>query len=92
MMHRVSRHVMLLAVITVTVLGLGWVVGTDLRQSAQGASRLYDRLAQGLDLIHELQYNTQEVRRILLYALYTSDANLQLEYAEQSRAADARVQ
>src|SRR5262245_8465411 len=36
-------------------------------------------------------FETGEVRRILLYALHTSDANLQLDYVDQSRSAEGRV-
>jgi signal transduction histidine kinase/ActR/RegA family two-component response regulator len=85
-------HALLLAGLTVVVMALGWIVGRDLRQAPEAASLLYTRLAQGLDLVDELEFTTQEVRRILLYALHTSDANLQLEYAEQSRAAAGRVE
>lgn len=80
-----------LGAVTIAVLLLGAVVARDVRQFDQDARRLYDRLAQGLDLIDGLQFETQEVRRTLLYALHTSDANRQLAYAEQSRAAEARV-
>jgi signal transduction histidine kinase/CheY-like chemotaxis protein len=95
-MRRLSRpkyrDAMLLAGITIAVLALGWIVGRDLRQFPDAATSLYTRLARGLDLIDELEFTTQEARRILLYALHTTDANLQLEYAEQSRTAALRVQ
>lgn len=81
----------LLAGVAITVLAFGVIVARDLRQSADDASHLHDRLSSGLNLINDLQFQMQEVRRILLYALHTSDANRQLDYAEQSRAADARV-
>jgi PAS domain S-box-containing protein len=84
-------EVAILAVVTVAVLVLGGIIARDVREFDGNARRLYDRLAQGLDLIDGLQYETQEVRRTLLYALHTSDANRQLAYAEQSRAAEARV-
>ena len=86
------RELGLLAVLAVTVLGLGWNIARDLRQASADVTRLYDRLSDGLELLSELQFHTQEVRRIILYALHTSDANLQLTYAEQSREADQRVQ
>jgi signal transduction histidine kinase len=38
-----------------------------------------------------LQYYAQETRRATLYALTTSDSNLQVEYADQSRDADQQV-
>ena len=82
----------LLAAATLTVLALGWVVARDFRQSADAANELYHRFGQGLDLIDNMLFETEEVRRILLYALHTSDANRQLEYVDQSRSAEARVQ
>ena len=80
-----------LAVLTVTVLALGWFVASDLRESADDTHQLYERLSQGHDLIDKVLIETEEVRRILLYAVHTLDANRQLQYAEQSRAAEANV-
>jgi signal transduction histidine kinase/CheY-like chemotaxis protein len=81
----------LLAAATLTVVALGWFVARDFRQSAEAADQLYDRFGDGLDLIDNILFETGEVRRILLYALHTSDANRQLEYVDQSRAAEAQV-
>ncbi len=86
------RELTLLAGVTAAVLALAWILAHDGRQSVEDANQLYGRLSHGLDLIDQLQFDTQEVRRTLLYALHTNDANLQVEYAEQSRAADLRVQ
>jgi PAS domain S-box-containing protein len=80
-----------LAVATITVLALGWIVASDLRESADDTHQLYERFAEGDDLIDKVLIETEEVRRILLYALHTLDANRQLQYAEQSRAAEANV-
>jgi signal transduction histidine kinase/CheY-like chemotaxis protein len=81
----------LLAAATLTVVALGWVVARDFRQSAIAANQLYDRFREGLDLIDDMLFETEEVRRILLYALHTSDANRQLAYVDQSRSAEGRV-
>src|SRR5438093_1804378 len=81
----------LLAAATLTVVALGWVVARDFRQSAEAANKLYDRFGQGLDIIDDMLFETGEVRRILLYALHTSDANRQLAYVDQSRLAEGRV-
>ena len=81
----------LLAAGMVTVVALGSVVAYDFRQSADATNQLYDRFREGLDLIDEMLFETEEVRRILLYALHTSDANRQLEYVDQSRSAESRV-
>jgi signal transduction histidine kinase/CheY-like chemotaxis protein len=85
------REVILLGVLAMIVLALGWVVARDLRRSAEDARQLYQHLASGLDFIDDLQFNIQETRRTLLYALHTTDANRQLKYADQSRAAEATV-
>jgi len=85
------RMFAVLAAATLTVLGLGWIVAGDFRKSAEGANQLYDRFGEGLDLIDNMLFETGEVRRILLYALHTSDANLQLDYVDQSRSAEGRV-
>jgi hypothetical protein len=45
----------------------------------------------GLDLLAGLQFDVQEARRRMLYALTTTDPNLQVSYADESRAADERV-
>src|SRR3954463_2618588 len=81
----------LLGAATLTVLALGWFVARDFRQSAAAAGQLYERFGEGLDVIDDMLFETGEVRRILLYALHTSDANRQLEYVDQSRSAEGRV-
>jgi PAS domain S-box-containing protein len=77
--------------IGVAVISVGIFIVHDLRRTNEEAGRLQAGLVRGLELIGELQYNTQEARRSMLYALSTSDANLQVDYADQSRAADAQV-
>src|SRR5204863_2395229 len=62
-----------------------------LRQANEEAQRMYSESVHGLALIGELQYQTQEARRSMLYSLTTKDSNLQVEYATQSRAADELV-
>src|SRR5882762_992420 len=80
-----------LALIALIVLGVGAFILADLRRAARDAEDMYAGLARGLDLIGGLQFETQEARRAMLYALTTKDANLQVRYADESRAADARV-
>ena len=62
-----------------------------LRQANEEARWMYSESVHGLALIGELQYQTQEARRSMLYSLTTTDSNLQVDYATQSRAADERV-
>jgi PAS domain S-box-containing protein len=52
---------------------------------------MYQGLVDGLGAVADLQYEIQEARRSMLYALTTTDSNKQVEYADRSRAADARV-
>src|SRR6185295_8330975 len=85
--HRTAR----LVIVGVAVLGVGLIVVRDLRSSNRQARTMYENSMAGLDLLNELQYLTQEARRSVLYALGTSDVNRQVEYADQSRAADAEV-
>src|SRR5438132_13394397 len=77
--------------IGVVVVGVGAFVVRDVRRGDQEARRIYSELAQDLNLIGDLQYQTQEARRSMLYAVTTTDSNLQLNYTDQSRAADHRV-
>ena len=87
------RHgaTLVLTVLAAGLLATGAFVVRNLNRSNQAVSDLSGDLAQGLDLIEELQFETQEVRRTILYAVTTDDANLQVRYVDQSRAADARV-
>lgn len=80
-----------LALIAATLLGVGGFVVRDLLRANQEAREMYLGSVQGLDVIGDLQYQTQEARRSVLYALTTTDPNLQVEYADQSREADRRV-
>ncbi|HXI30582.1 MAG TPA: histidine kinase dimerization/phospho-acceptor domain-containing protein, partial [Vicinamibacterales bacterium] len=87
-----GRHrTAMLVIVGVAVLGVGLIVVRDLRSSNRQARTMYENSMAGLDLLNELQYLTQEARRSVLYALGTSDVNRQVEYADQSRAADAAV-
>jgi signal transduction histidine kinase/CheY-like chemotaxis protein len=81
-----------LALVTLIVLALGYIVARDLRQSAEETHQLYERFEEIDELTDDLLLESEDVRRILLYALHTSDANRQLQYVEQSRAAEGRVQ
>jgi len=63
----------------------------QLRSAARESHKLYDGLVSGLDLLAGLQFDVQEARRRMLYALTTADPNLQVQYVDESRAADERV-
>ena len=63
----------------------------DVRSANNEVQGMYASSVLGLRRIGNLQYDAQETRRATLYALTTNDSNLQVEYATQSREADARV-
>jgi PAS domain S-box-containing protein len=87
------RHNFTLAFIIIgaVVVGVGAFVVRDMRRSNQEVRHMYSDLVQDFDSTVELQYQTQEARRSMLYALTTTDSNRQLDYADQSRAAEAHV-
>jgi len=88
-----SRYdgIFLLLIVSSIVATVAVFVIRDLQASNMEAQIMYTGAVRGLQRIGELQYDTQETRRATLYALTTSDSNLQVEYADQSRAADLRV-
>ena len=87
---RYPTALLLLVVVAVEV-GVSLFVIRDVRAVSVEAQQMYARSVLGLRQIGELQYQAQETRRSTLYALTTNDSNLQVEYADQSRAADQRV-
>ncbi len=80
-----------LVAIVVVVVSAGTLVLRDVRRTDQETQQIYSESVRGLDLIGELQYETQEARRSMVYALTTTDSNLQVDYAEQSRTAETRA-
>ncbi len=88
-----TRHnaILLLLLVYFGVALVGAFVIRDLHAADVAAEQMYTRSVHGLQRIGELQYYAQETRRATLYALTTSDSNLQVEYADQSRDADQRV-
>ncbi len=88
-----SRHnaVLLLFVVCCGVTVIGALVIRDMQQANTEAQKMYKSSVNGLQEIGELQYDAQETRRTTLYALTTTDSNLQVEYADQTRNADRLV-
>lgn len=88
-----SRHnaTVLFLLVCLGAAVIGAFVIHDLQAANAEAERTYSSTVRGLRQIGELQYEAQETRRATLYALTTSDSNLQVEYADQSRNADQRV-
>jgi PAS domain S-box-containing protein len=89
--HLLKNFTLAFVLIGLGVITVGIFVVSDLRATGREVRQVYDRSVSGLDLIGELQYQTQEARRSVLYSLTTNDSNLQIDYVDQSRAADARV-
>jgi PAS domain S-box-containing protein len=87
------RHSFTLAfvLIGIVVIAVGAIVVNDLSNANKEVARTYTESIAGLDVIGELQYQSQEARRSMLYALTTGDADKQVEYADTSRVADERV-
>jgi signal transduction histidine kinase/DNA-binding response OmpR family regulator len=77
--------------IGVVVVGVGWYVVSDLLRAKRQVQQMYTGTVQGIDLIGDLLYSTQETRRTMLYALTTDDPNLQIEYADQSHVAGETI-
>ena len=93
LLRAASRHkaILLLLLVCCGVAVIGAFVIRDLYAADVEAQQMYTGSVHGLQRIGELQYDAQETRRATLYALTTSDSNLQVEYADQSRNADQRV-
>jgi len=88
-----SRHsaVLLLFIVCCGVAIVALLMIRDLEHANSEAQEIYTGSVHGLQRIGELQYEAQETRRATLYALTTTDSNLQVEYADQTREADRRV-
>ena len=93
LLNAFSRHsaVLLLFMVCCGVAVVGVFVIRDLRAANAEAQEIYTGSVHGLQRIGELQYDAQETRRATLYALTTTDSNLQVEYADQTRNADKQV-
>ena len=88
-----SRHVsmVLLGLLLVGEAGVALFVIRDLGRSYANVEKMYTGSVQGLLRIGDMQSEAQETRRSTLYALTTTDGNLQVAYADQSRDADRGV-
>lgn len=80
----------LLLVFAVVIAVGTWVI-RDVRAANAQAQQVYAGSVIGLRRIGAMQYEAQETRRSTLYALTTNDANLQLDYSDQSHDADRKV-
>jgi PAS domain S-box-containing protein len=89
--YRRYSFTMIFLIIGAVMIGVGAFVVSDLYEANKDVEQMYDGSVRGLDLIGELQYQTQEARRSMQYALTTQDSNMQVDYVTQSRNADATV-
>ena len=80
-------RVALWAVVLTTVVATVFAV-RSFRQTDQHADGLYSELAYSLQTLSRLEYQTQEARRFVLYALTTSDATERQGFVERARQAD----
>jgi len=88
---RYGSALLLFLVLCVVIVAAGVVVIHDVRSTGLEAQKMYAGSVRGLHRIGDLQYAAQETRRSTFYALSTNDSNLQVKYADQSRAADHLV-
>jgi PAS domain S-box-containing protein len=68
---------------------VGAINMNSLRRSNETTRAMFGTVISDLALIGDLQFQMQEVRRQALYSLTTTDAKLQVQYAEESRASDS---
>ncbi|MFN0121433.1 MAG: response regulator [Blastocatellia bacterium] len=85
------RHVLLLGGAGALILILGIFGVADYHRVNQQAQQVYRESVRVLGMIGEIQYHTQEARRSILYALTTTDSNLQIDYVDLSRSEDQQV-
>jgi signal transduction histidine kinase len=93
LLSAISRYnrIVLMFSVCCGVVVIGILALRDLHAANAEAREMYTRSVHGLKGIAETQYEAQETRRCTLYALTTSDSNLQVQYADQSRDADQKV-
>jgi PAS domain S-box-containing protein len=87
-LRRPSAIFALVGVVAAAVAALEY---RDQRRVHRDTQQMYQGLVDGLGAVADLQYEIQEARRSMLYALTTTDSNRQLDFVERSRGADARV-
>lgn len=89
-LHSRWREVALISIGIMALLSAA-LAGFDLLYALKKGEAVYSVSVSGLSIEGELQGFTQESRRVLLYALMTTNPNLQLPYVKAAREADAQV-
>jgi PAS domain S-box-containing protein len=90
-LNRASRFTVFFALIVAAIGGVVSILMANLYTSQSRTQQDYLRSVLGLDLGSELQYQTQEARWTLLYALVSEQTNRQAEYTTTSRRAERVV-
>ncbi len=89
--NRASRFTVFFALIVAAIGGVVSILMANLYTTQSRTQQDYLRSVLGLDLGSELQYQTQEARWTLLYALVSEQTNRQAEYITTSRRAERVV-
>ncbi len=77
------RTTIILILIGCGVTTAGVFVVRDVRIANRGVQDMYAGSVLGLRRISNMLYEAQEARRTTLYAMTSTDANLQIEYADE---------
>jgi PAS domain S-box-containing protein len=91
LLHWLRTPAALVAAVGLVTAAIAALEYRDQRRAHHDTKLMYQGLVDGLGAVADLQYEIQEARRSMLYALTTTDSNRQVEYADRSRSADARV-
>ena len=93
MMRSLARHylTLLFVVVGAIVLSVGGFLVEELEHGMRETQQMQDSTLSGLDLLTDLQYQTQEARRVMVYALTTVDSSLQSDYITKSDDANRIV-
>lgn len=89
--NRASRFTLFFALIVAVIGGVLVILITNLYTNQSRTQQDYLRSVLGLSLGSELQYQTQEARWTLLYALVSEDAGRRKEYTETTHRAEESV-
>ena len=87
----VDRYTTAFLLASLALIAISGYTIRDVYSGLNKIRQMHTGSVHGLDLIGEMQYQIQEARRSMLYALATTDPNQQVKYVDQSRASDAFV-
>ena len=91
-LSRATKAGVLIGVLVVLSVGAGGLAVTTFWRSQAASDALHLSAVRNLDVIGTLEFQTQEARRRILYALATDDVDQQLEDIDRAREADAQVE